>query len=100
MGTAASAVWSSEARQVLSITEIAERCSTGQPGAAVPNGSSGRYNTAVPAAQPQPPDRPSQERPPKSHIYKLEAAGILIIGAVVLMVILARYWHHIAWGAR
>ena len=65
-----------------------------------------RYNTAVPAASPPPqPDQPSGElsqkqRPPKSYIYKLEAAGILIVGAVILMLILARYWHHIAWGVR
>ena len=45
-------------------------------------------------------DQPAPERPPKAHIYKLEAGGILIIGAVVLLLILARYWHHIAWGAR
>ena len=51
-------------------------------------------------ASPQPPDQPSPEPRSKSHIYKLEAAGILIIGMVVLMLILARYWHHIAWGAR
>jgi hypothetical protein len=58
------------------------------------------YNTAVPAASPQPPDQPSPEPTSKSRIYGLEAAGILIIGAVVLMLILVRYWHHIAWGAR
>ncbi|MGA9813925.1 MAG: hypothetical protein WBQ64_14160 [Terriglobales bacterium] len=53
----------------------------------------------MPAASP-PPDQPSPERTSKSHIYKLEAAGILIIGALVLLLILARYWHYIAWGAR
>ena len=53
----------------------------------------------MPVASP-PPDQPSQRPASKSHIYKLEAAGILIIGAVVLMLILTRYWHHIAWGAR
>jgi hypothetical protein len=58
-----------------------------------------RYNNLVPAASP-PPDQPPSQRTSKSYIYKLEAAGILIIGAVVLMLILARYWHHIAWGAR
>jgi hypothetical protein len=57
------------------------------------------YNNPVPAVSPQP-ERPLPERPSKSHIYKLEAAGILIIGAVILMLILTRYWHHIAWGAR
>lgn len=50
-----------------------------------------RYNALVP---------PPSEPRPKLHICSLEAGGILIIGAVVLIVILARYWHHIAWGAR
>jgi len=52
------------------------------------------------ASSPPQPDQPSPERRSKSHIYKLEAAGILIIGAVIPMLILTRYWHHIAWGAR
>ncbi len=56
--------------------------------------------SAVPNPSPQPPDQLSRGRPPKHHIYKLEAAGILIIGAAVLVLILTRYWHHVAWGAR
>jgi len=43
---------------------------------------------------------PPSERPAKRHIYKLEAGGILVIGALILLLTLARYWHHIAWGAR
>jgi hypothetical protein len=59
------------------------------------------YNAAVPDAIPQPPpDRRSQERQPKHHIYKVETAGILIIGILILILTLARYWHHIAWSAR
>jgi hypothetical protein len=58
-----------------------------------------RYNMPVPAAEPQPED-PSPERPGRNHIYTLEAAGILIIGALVLIFTLARHWHYIAWGAR
>ena len=57
------------------------------------------YNNPVPIASP-PPDQPSQRPASKSYIYTREAAGILIIGAVVLMLILVRYWHHVAWGAR
>ena len=60
----------------------------------------GRYNTAVPAAQPSRRISPSPEAEVQAHIYKLEAAGILIIGALILILTLARYWHHIAWGAR
>jgi len=33
-------------------------------------------------------------------MFMLEATKMLIIGMVVLMLILTRYWHHIAWGAR
>ena len=51
------------------------------------------------AVSPQP-DQRSPKRPPKSYIHKLEAGGILIIGALILLLTLTRYWHHIAWGAR
>jgi hypothetical protein len=58
-----------------------------------------RYNTAVPAVAPQP-DQPPAPRPGKHHIFKLEAVGVLIIGALILILTLVRYWHHIAWSAR
>jgi hypothetical protein len=58
-----------------------------------------RYNALVSAVS-LPPDRPSPNRPSKLHIHKLEAGGILIIGALILLLTLTRYWHHIAWGAR
>jgi hypothetical protein len=57
-----------------------------------------RYNTLVSAVSPQP--QPSPKRTPKLRIYKLEAGGILIIGVLILLLTLTRYWHHIAWGAR
>jgi hypothetical protein len=50
-----------------------------------------RYNAFVP---------PSAKRPARHSIYKLEAGGILVIGVVIFLLTLARYWHHIAWGAR
>jgi hypothetical protein len=53
----------------------------------------------VPASS-LPPEHPRSERPGKYHIYKLEAAGILIIGALILILTLVRYGHHIAWSAR
>lgn len=31
---------------------------------------------------------------------KLEARGILLIVAVILLITLIRYWHNIPWGAR
>ena len=59
-----------------------------------------RYNIAV-SASPQPqPNQPSASRPGRQHIFKLEAASILMMGALVLILILVRYGHHIAWGAR
>src|SRR3979490_462835 len=57
------------------------------------------YNAPVSAASP-PPDRPSPKHPSKLHIHKLEAGGISIIGALILLLTLTRFWHHIAWGAR
>ncbi len=50
-----------------------------------------RYNAFVP---------PSAKRPAKHSIYKLETGGILIIGVVIFLLTLARYWHPIPWGAR
>ena len=49
------------------------------------------YNAFVP---------PAPQRPAKHSIYKQEAGGILIIGALILILTLVRYWHHIAWSAR
>jgi len=34
------------------------------------------------------------------HIYSREAAGLLIISAIIFILILARYWHNITWSAR
>jgi hypothetical protein len=52
-------------------------------------------------APPNPPHgRPERKRPSKKHIYKYEAAGILIVGTLILILTIARYGHHIAWGAR
>jgi hypothetical protein len=48
--------------------------------------------------QPQP---DQQAQPPgRHHIFKLEAAGPLIIGALILILRLVRDWHYIAWSAR
>src|SRR5258707_6788107 len=43
-----------------------------------------RYNTPVSAVSPQPDQQPSRKRPDKLRIYKLEAGGILISGALIL----------------
>jgi hypothetical protein len=55
-----------------------------------------RYNAVVPA-KPQP-DHRSTER--NSPIYTREAAGVLIIGLLLLILTLVRYWHYIAWSDR
>jgi hypothetical protein len=60
----------------------------------------------MPASSPKrqpdtpPPQHPSSEhhRPPQ--IYTLEATGLLVIAALILILTLVRYWHHIAWSAR
>lgn len=33
------------------------------------------------------------------HIYTLEATGLMVIALLILILTLARYWHHIPWGA-
>jgi hypothetical protein len=30
----------------------------------------------------------------------MEAAGLLVIAALIMIIALARYWHHIPWSAR
>jgi hypothetical protein len=49
----------------------------------------------VPSAAPAPKQSPS-----KPHIYTLEAAGLLIIGILVLILTLIASWQHIPWGIR
>jgi hypothetical protein len=65
-----------------------------------------RYNIAMPASgatrqpDPGPPEPPASgyHRPPQ--ICTLEATGPLVMAALLLIVTLARYWHHSAWSAR
>jgi hypothetical protein len=55
----------------------------------------------VPASSPK---RQPDTRPTGHHhtpqIYTLEATGLLVIAALILILTLVRYWHHIAWSAR
>jgi hypothetical protein len=63
--------------------------------------SPGRYNNRVTVAGPQrQPERRSLEGHPGSRIYTLEATGLLIMAALILIITLARYWHHLVWSAR
>jgi hypothetical protein len=43
---------------------------------------------------------PSAEHHRTPQIYTLEATGLLVIAALILILTLVRYWHHIAWSAR
>jgi hypothetical protein len=60
----------------------------------------------MPASSPKrQPDPSSLEHPASEHhrtpqIYTLEATGLLVIAALILILTLVRYWHHISWGAR
>jgi hypothetical protein len=49
---------------------------------------------------PHPPEQSSSEHHRTPQVYTLEATGLLMIAALILILILARYWHQIAWGAR
>jgi hypothetical protein len=63
-----------------------------------------RYNVAMPASgpkrQPDSSAHPASEHHRTPQIYTLEATGLLVIAALILILTLARYWHHIAWSAR
>lgn len=45
-----------------------------------------------PEATPKPPDL--------TKVHRLEAAGLIIIAAVILVIVLFRYWSYISWSAR
>jgi len=49
---------------------------------------------------PAPPQHPSSEHHHTPKIYTLVATGLLVIAALILILGIVRYWHHIAWGAR
>jgi hypothetical protein len=65
-----------------------------------------RYNVAMPASSPKrqpdpsPLEHPSSEHHRTPQIYTLEATGLLVIAALILILTLVRYWHHIHWGLR
>lgn len=66
------------------------------------------YNVRVAATNPQPGSRVPRNqsgsgkavRPSEKAILTLESIGLLVIAALALAFILARYWNHIAWSAR
>ena len=54
----------------------------------------------MPAAGPKRQLEPSSPHGEAPHIYTLEATGLIVIALLILVITLARYWHHIPWGAR
>jgi len=61
-----------------------------------PLGRSRRYNVPMPIANPR--QQPGSRA--RRSVLTLEATGVLIIAILILILTLARYWHHIPWGAR
>jgi len=57
-----------------------------------------RYNIFVPATSS--PQRQPDARHTRPHLYTMEAAGLLVIAVLIMIITLARYWHHIPWSAR
>jgi hypothetical protein len=49
---------------------------------------------------PQQPEHTAPEHHRTPQIYTLEATGLLVIAAVILILTVVRYWHHINWSAR
>jgi len=55
----------------------------------------------MPAAAPKPePERSESSRHPVPEVYTLETTGLLVIAAIILILTLIRYWHHIPWNWR
>lgn len=52
----------------------------------------------MPASGPKP-QKDSVEHHRTPQVYTLEATGLLVIAAVILILAIVRYWHHIPWGA-
>jgi hypothetical protein len=49
---------------------------------------------------PSPSDHSSFEHHRTPQVYTLEATGLLVIAVLILILTLARYWHHISWSPR
>ena len=58
------------------------------------------YNDGVASTGPQMRRDPRPGERPKPHIYDLEATGLIVIAALILILTLARYWRYISWSAR
>jgi len=54
----------------------------------------------MPAAGPQRQPESSRHKHPVPEVYTLETTGLLVIAALILILTLLRYWHHIPWSIR
>ena len=55
---------------------------------------------AMGAAPKKKPEQVAPERHPIPEVYTVETTGLLVIAAIILILTVIRYWHHIPWGAR
>jgi hypothetical protein len=56
-----------------------------------------RYN--IPVADLEHHNDSPRKRDPRA-VYTSETTGLLVIGILLVVVILIRYWHHIHWSLR
>jgi hypothetical protein len=49
---------------------------------------------------PVPSPEPKDAKPHRHAVYASETVGLLLIAALLLVLTLIRYWHHIHWSLR
>jgi hypothetical protein len=53
------------------------------------------YNVDVPLS---PKEGASDAKHPRHHVYATETTGLLLIGVLLLILTLIRYWHFVNWS--
>jgi hypothetical protein len=59
-----------------------------------------RYNASMSAAPKRRLEKSAHRRHPAPHTYAAETTGLLVIALLILILMLARYWHSIHWSLR
>jgi len=59
-----------------------------------------RYNASMSAVAPKRQAGRKAQRHPAAHIYTTETTGLLVIAILILILMLARYWHFVHWSLR
>jgi len=59
-----------------------------------------RYNASMSAVAPKRQPAKKAQRHPAPHIYTTETTGLLVIALLILIIMLARYWHFVHWSLR